>query len=90
MPQTSSVSVLEKVLIIYVFYCLFVVVIEGVSPMAMAGTPSVILLALLTGVTLITIITMWVGSAKKLGQETPIQIKPEGDRKADDLTWLRP
>ena len=67
MPQTSSVSVIEYVLIVYVFYCLFVVVIEGVSPQAMEGKPSIILLAILTGITLITIISKWIGNAKKLG-----------------------
>ena len=67
MPQTSSVSVIEHVLIVYVFYCLFVVVIEGVSPQAMEGKPSIILLAILTGITLITIISKWIGNAKKLG-----------------------
>ena len=90
MPQTSSVSVMEYVLIITTFYCLFVVVIEGVAPLSMARLPSVLLFCGLTGVTMVTIITLWIGSCRRLGQDPPAQVKPEGDRKADDLTWLRP
>ena len=81
---------MEYVLIISTFYCLFVVVAEGVAPTSMAGQPSVLLFCGLTGVTMLTIITLWIGSCKRLGQDPPAQVKPEGDRKADDLTWLRP